>query len=209
MAIGELGAIHDSPRSTASRREENELLEALAMIRSLARGDSPPPLVAVVPKPAAPKPRPPLRPNYELPPMRPPPMFLQPDSPNVRPAFRDPAALPTVARPPGEPRPAAPAAAPSAAALRAARRRWSPPSERLCFPSVPTGCGRPSHGRLRNFEAARGSADFSPIRAKIRTMKTPLRPLRRPRVRTALEWLKRIILGSALGKRGRVSQLRS
>ena len=161
MVADELGMIRDSPRSTASRREENELLDALATSLSLARDDSPPPLAAAAPQTSAPKSRPPLRPNYDFPPMRPPPMFPQPDSPHVRPAFRDPAALPTVARPPAEPRPDPPASVPSAAELRSARRRWPHPRKLLWFPhAVSAGYGRPSRGQLRSFEAARGSADF-------------------------------------------------
>ena len=155
MVIDELGMIHDSPRSTVSQQEENELLEALALSLSLVSDDSHPP-----PAVARPKPRPPTPPFGESTRFRPPPLF-RPDSPQVRPVVRDIRDIPYLARPPVSPRPAPPAAVPSAAAFRAARQHFSPPRERLyCFPAASAAYGRPSHGQLMRFEAARSSAEF-------------------------------------------------
>ena len=156
MVIDELGMIHDSPRPTVSQHEENELLEAIALSLSLVSDDSPP-----FPDAVHPKPRPPTRPFGESPLIRPPPLFVQPDSPPVRPVVRRPHDLPWLNRPPISPRPAPPIAAPSMAALRAARRHFSPPRERLFrFPAASAAYGRPSRGQLMRFEAARGSAEF-------------------------------------------------
>ena len=159
MVIDELGMIHDSPRSTVSQAEESDLQEALALSLSLAplTDDESPAAEAK----ATPKPRPPMRPLYDIPLIRPPPRLATRDSPALNPVNRAPGPIPFLRRPPHEPRPIPPVVVPSKAALRAARRHWSPPRERLChFPAVTAGYGAPSRRQLMNFRIAQVAPDF-------------------------------------------------
>ena len=161
MVLDELGVIRDSPRSTVSQIEETQMLEALALSLPLAPlTDDESPVAEAI---ATPKPRPPMRPFNDIPSMRPPPRLAARDSPALNPVSRAPGPLPFLLRPPHEPRPIPPVVVPPKAALRAARRHWSPPRERLChFPAVASGYGAPSRRQLVNFRLAQSAPNFVP-----------------------------------------------